>query len=191
MTSALGQLSLSPAAVVGVYEISMPEGNELLARWGHYLGPCNRPFGQQAFVLSLGAEPISVAISASAVSSHISVPHVEVEGDETTVWTEVIRRDQIVELARLCSSEPWATRVMLRLWREACVPAWPHWRARAAISYSQNEQHEGRIYRFDGWEKITDRAGSSGGGGQWTAATKGKASAGIKTLWLWRFPEPE
>lgn len=175
MTSALGQLSLSPAAVVGVYEISMPEGNELLARWGHYLGPCNRPFGQQAFVLSLGAEPISVAVSASTVSSTAAG----------------FQRDQIVELARLCSSEPWATRVMLRLWREACVPAWPHWRARAAISYSQNEQHEGRIYRFDGWEKITDRAGSSGGGGQWSAATKGKASAGIKTLWLWRYPEPE
>lgn len=173
MTAALGQLSLAPAALVGVHEVSMLEGNQLLDRWGHYLGPCNRPFGQQAFVLALGSEPLSVAISASAVSSTAAG----------------LPRGQLVELARLCSSEPWATRVMLRLWREVCAPAWPHWRVRAAIAYSQNDRHEGRIYRFDGWAKITDQAGISGGGGQWSTATKGKARAGMKTLWLWRYPD--
>lgn len=178
----LGQLSLAPSAVAGVHEISMAEGNELLTRWGHYLGPCNRPFGQQAFALCVGSQPVSVAVSASAVSSRIPIRY------EDRIPVEWLDRRALVELARLCSGEPWATRVMLRLWREVCAPAWPYWQASAAVAYSQNERHEGRIYRFDGWERITDAAGGSGGGGGWSSATKGRASAGRKTLWLWRFP---
>ena len=46
---------------------------------------------------------------------------------------------------------------MLRLWREKCGPKWPCVKPRsgqpplAAVAYSKNDRHEGRIYRFDGW----------------------------------------
>lgn len=57
----------------------------------------------------------------------------------------------------------------------------------AAVSYSKNDRHDGRIYRFDGWTKVTDRAGSSGGG-QWSRKReKNDAANGPKTLWVWRY----
>lgn len=100
---------------------------------------------------------------------------------------------EAVELSRLASRERWATRVALRLWREVAAPRWPCPEPRsglpalAAVAYSKNDRHEGRIYRFDGWTKVTDRAGSSGGG-QWSRKrSKNDAANGAKTLWLWRF----
>ena len=73
------------------------------------------------------------------------------------------------------------------LWREIGGPRWPYWSVKAAIAYSQNVRHPGNIYRFDGWEKITDRAGS-GGGGAWSRKRyAGNAALGPKTLWLWRY----
>ena len=171
---AADQLTLAPPAAVALHRVDMAEANELLDEWGHYLGPCLRPFHQEGWMLTVGARPISVAVSASAVATDTAGYH----------------RSRLVELARLCSAptDSWATRVMLRLWREALAPAWESWPPEAAIAYSQNARHDGRIYRFDGWTKVSDRAGESGGGGAWTRP-RGSADAarGRKTLWLWRY----
>lgn len=169
----LDQLTLAPPAAVGLLQVTMSEANDLLAQWGHYLGPCHRPFHQEGWVLVVGATPVSVAVSASAVATR----------------TADYPRDEVVELARLCSAERWATRVMLRLWREVAAPRWQGWPVSAAVAYSANDRHEGRIYRFDGWERVTDRAGSSGGG-TWSAKRRtGDAAHGRKTLWLWRYDQ--
>jgi hypothetical protein len=150
------------------------QANALLTQWGHYLGPCNRPFGAEGWVLEVAGQPVSVAISASIVSSTAAG----------------LPMREVVELARLCSAPDasWATRPMLRLWREVAAPAWRYWPVRAAVAYSANVRHPGGIYRFDGWERITDQSGSSGGG-TWSGKRDSQhAARGAKSLWLWRYP---
>lgn len=158
-----------PAA--GIVPVTLAEANELLVRWGHYLGECRRPFGSDSWTLEVDGKPVAVAIGASAVSATVTG----------------YKRDEVIELARLCAAEPWATRVMLRMWREVAALRWPYWPIKAAIAYSQNDRHDGRIYRYDGWEKITDKAGSNGGGAWSRPRYAGDAAHGPKTLWLWRY----
>lgn len=166
--------------LVGLVSVDVEEANALLEEWGHYLGPTRRPFPPtQAFALDMEGEPIAVATSDGIV------------GDTSAGFA----RCEAVELSRLCvrPGERWVTRVMLRLWRERCAPLWPCVSPRpglapiAAVAYSKNDRHEGRIYRFDGWERVTTTAGSSGGG-TWSRKRKhNEAANGPKTLWLWRF----
>ena len=123
----------------------------LLEEWGHWLGGCNRPFGRQSFGLEIqGIGIVSVAVSASTVSASC--------GD--------FKRQEIVELARLCShpDHRWATRVCLRLWRELAPYSWPYWPVRACVSYANALRHSGDVYRFDGWKRIANSKGSTGGG---------------------------
>lgn len=163
-------------ALVGV---PLDVANSLLVEWGHYLGPMERPFGWQAFVLDIAGEPVSVAVSASTVSSTVAG----------------LARSEVVELARLCSAPTarWATRPTLRLWREVGAPCWlnkyPDWRLSAAVAYSQNARHGGDIYRFDGWTRVTDRAGAPSGPGSTWSRQRGAEhpAAGPKSLWLWRY----
>jgi hypothetical protein len=163
---------LGSVAVAGLVPISLAEANALLVEYGHYLGPCNRPFRSEGWALDVMGDPVAVAITSSVVS-----PGVAGYG-----------KTDVVELARLAAREPWATRVTLRLWREVAAPRYLPWTPRAAVAYSQNDRHEGRIYRFDGWTKINDRAGSSGGGAWSRKRSSGDAVHGQKTLWLWEYP---
>jgi hypothetical protein len=145
-------MNLFPMASFDVIDNSYAD--MLLVQWGHWLGGCNRPFGRQSFGLLLeGLGAISVAVSASTVSATCGG----------------YKRQEVIELARLCSDPEyrWATRVMLRLWRELAPPAWPHWPVRAVVSYSNALRHGGDVYRFDGWKKVADVRGSAGGG-NWT-----------------------
>lgn len=126
----------------------------LLGEWDHWLGGCNRPFGRQSFGLILGGVGIiSVAVSASTVN-------------ETCGG---YRRQECVELARQCSRPDynWATRAIVRLWREIAPRCWPYWPVRAVVSYSNALRLAGDIYRFDGWIKVARSRGSTGGG-TWT-----------------------
>jgi hypothetical protein len=98
-------------------------------------------------------------------------------------------RGEVVELGRLCAApeDRWATRPMLRLWREVAAPRWPHWAVSAAVAYSQNARHAGDIYRWDGWTRISDNCGSSGGGAWSRKRYATEAVHGRKSLWLWQY----
>ena len=159
--------------LAGLFQCDVDSVNRLLVRWDHNLGPCERLFEQQGWIFCVYGEPVACAVSASSCSS-----------------TAAGRpRGELVELARLCASERWANRVMLRLWREVAAHQWESWPVRAAIAYSQNYRHEGRLYRHDGWTKVTDRAGSNGGG-NWSAKRDADHPAkGSKTLWIWDYEE--
>lgn len=61
-----------PLPVAGLAPVSLAWANTLLTRWGHYLGPVERPFGSQAWVLDVLGEPVSVAVSCSTVSEHVN-----------------------------------------------------------------------------------------------------------------------
>ncbi len=160
--------------MVGVMPISNKECNRLLVKWEHKLGPCVRPFRSESFALFVAGEPVACAMTCSIV-------HGPVAGYTT---------QECVELARLAASNKWANRVMIRLWREVCAPRYDCWVPHAAVSYSHNALHGGNIYRTDGWEKVTDKAGSTGKGGNWNRRGKGYANEtihGLKTLWVWRY----
>lgn len=157
--------------VAGLVPIRMDEANALLEEWGHYLGACRRPFRSEGWALDVAGEPVAVAVSSSIVSPGVA-------GYEKT---------EVVELARLCARERWATRIMLRLWREVVAPRYACWTPRAAVAYSQNARHAGDIYRFDGWDRVTTSAGSSGGGAWSRQRYAGDAAHGPKSLWLWRY----
>lgn len=150
------------------------KANALLEEWGHYLGECRRPFGRQDFALCLDGMPLAIATSASTVSAKCGG----------------MDRTSVVELARLVRhpDHPWVTRVALRLWREVGAPAWLHWPVAAAVAYSANDRHEGRIYRFDGWERVHVGKRRATGGGTWTKKRdKSDPSTSPKTLWRWRY----
>lgn len=163
------------ATAANLTAVHVGQANDLLTEWGHYLGPCTRPFGAEGWVLEVAGSPVSVAVSASIVGpSAAGLP-----------------MNAVVELARLCSAPDarWATRPMLRLWREVAAPTWRYWPVSAAVAYSQNERHEGAIYRFDGWTRVTTRAGApSGPNATWSRPRgEGNPAAGRKSLWLWQY----
>lgn len=159
--------------IVGLMPISVDHANALLVAWEHKLGPVNRPFHQEAFALEHDGRPVAVAVSGSIVSATVA-------GYD---------RGEVVELTRQAAApdSPWANRVLIRLWRECCARLWPCWPVRAAVSYSKNSMHRGDLYRFDGWEKVTESAGSSGGGAWSRKRYATDAVHGSKTLWLWRY----
>lgn len=186
MSGAVAQLRLLDAPLASVVVMEPAEANDLLVEWGHRLGPVHRPFRMEAYALVLHGRPISVAVSASTVSSHVA------GWMDPTKKEDPIRfgRQEVVELARLASAPDalWATRVMLRLWREVCAHQWACWPIRAAVSYSHNVLHAGDLYRFDGWRKINDRCGSSGGGTYSRPRYATDAVHGRKSLWVYEFP---
>ena len=163
-------MSLFPIATFDV--IDGVRADAALVAWGHYLGACDRPFGRQSFGLEVAGELVGVAVSASTVG----------------VTCGGYPRDQVVELARLVTnpSHRWATRVGLRLWREIAPKCWSseYWPVIACVSYSDSTKHRGDIYRFDGWTKVADVPGSSGGG-TWSEAKPRTA----KAVWVYRLPE--
>lgn len=150
-------------------QISNVDADQKLVEFGHVLGACNRPFGRQSFgLILLGVGIISVAVSASTVNARCA-------GYD---------RKEVVELAR-CASDPtfkWSTRVCLRLWRELAPKVWAskYWPVCAVVSYQNALIHSGNLYRFDGWRKVADVPGGSGGGG-WNRQKKYPP----KSIWVY------
>ena len=75
------------APLAGFDMIDRRIADELLVEWDHWLGGCNRPFGIQAFGLSIEGTILAVATSASTVQA----------------TGGGYQRQEVVELARLCA----------------------------------------------------------------------------------------
>lgn len=141
--------------------------NECLVAWGHRMGPYTRPkFAIEAHH-ALFQDGVPVAVAAAGETAR------EVVGQTG------IRRDQCVELIRLCAVRPHLCRPMLRLWREIVLPSLllAH-RRQLAVSYQDEALHSGDLYRFDGWVEI----GKGGGGG--TDARTDRQGRKMK-IWAW------
>jgi hypothetical protein len=150
--------------------------DRLLVEWGHWLGACRRPFGRQSFGLAIEGAVLAVAVAVSASTVNGTCAGYP--------------RGEVVELARLCSHPDHRdlTRVALRLWRKVGPVEWgrSYWPVRAVVSYANAARHAGDIYRFDGWRKIADTKGSTGGG-TWTRPRK---SGEPKSVWAFELAEP-
>ena len=162
-------MSLDLYPLVSFDRIPNEQADELLVKWDHWLGGCNRPFGRQSFGLHVAdVGLVSIAVSASTVNANCG-------GYD---------RHVVVELARLCShpDHRWASRVCLRLWREVAARCWAadYWPVQALVSYSNAIRHTGDLYRFDGWRRVGDVRGSTGGG-TWTR----NKTMEPKTVWVW------
>ena len=187
--SVIVQGRLLDIPLVGLYPVGIGDANRCLVEWGHRLGPVFRPFRQEAYGFEVDGALVAVAISGSIVHGPVAAAWKDRDGWHVPFEDrpEGYARNEVVELTRLAAAESWMSRIMLRLWREVCAPRWKSWPVRAAVSYSHNAMHRGDLYRFDGWEKVREDAGSSGGG-TWSRKRKNTdAVFGKKTLWMWRY----
>lgn len=160
------QLSLVPP-LVHLDAIDREEANRLLVAWGHRMGAYTRPsYAIEAhYALFVQGEPTALAMAGETVR--------EVVGGTG------IRRDQCVELVRLCAARRDFCRPMLRLWREVVFPAIAVAHQREiAVSYQDEALHTGDVYRFDGWRLI----GRGGGGGP--DSRTGRPGRRMK-IWAW------
>lgn len=155
------------APLLHIDPIDRGELNRLLGLWGHRMGPYTRPayaFEAHHAMFEQG-EPVAVAAAGETVR--------EVVGQTG------IRRDQCVELVRLCAARRDLCRPMLRLWRESILPAIGAVHGRGlAVSYQDEALHTGDLYRFDGWALI----GRGGGGGR--DFRTGRVGRRMK-IWAW------
>lgn len=144
--------------------IPLAQANDLLTAWGHRMGPLLRGNSGSLHCHALFAhgEPVGLACTSSLIREHV--------GGGLSHMT----RANTVELSRLCAANPWACRVVLRLWRELVFPGLG---VQAAISYQDAVLHTGNVYRFDGWKR---EAFSRSGTDQRTGR-KGRN----KYIWVW------
>lgn len=138
--------------------VPMEQVNECLIRWGHKMGPDRRQFPSSGHGLFVGEDLVAVTSTGC-----LMVPE-----------TAGVRRENAIELIRLCSSGPAWSRVILRLWRELVFPSYG---VRWAISYQHATMHTGNIYRFDGWKII----GKSRSGTDKRSGRRGYS----KNIWGW------
>jgi antitoxin VapB len=144
--------------------VSLPYANELLVRWEHRMGPLERgnSGALHCHALFVHGFPVGVACTSSLIRERVGggLGH--------------LTRLNAIELSRLCAGEPWACRVVLRLWRES---VFPNLHVAAAISYQDADLHTGNTYRFDGWR----RAGYSHSGSDRRTGRPGRN----KHIWVW------
>jgi hypothetical protein len=180
---------LIEAPMAGLYPITMDEANDFLVRVENKLGPVHRPFHQEAFGYEVDGRLVAVATSGSIVNGPVGAAY-ERNGQRMVPFPdrpEGFARNEVVELTRLAATERWMCRLMVRQWRELCAARWASWPAVVAASYSHNAMHSGDLYRFDGWTKVREDAGSAGGGSWSRKRYATDAAHGSKTLWLWRY----
>lgn len=166
---------------ISVVDLSRKEANRLLIEWDHDLGPCDRPFAQDQWGLVVLGRVVSLVVTASTVSPTVT-------DEQGMVWP----RNNLAELARICTdpSKRWATRPMLRLWREVLGPLWAGWPVRMAVSYASPGK-AGHIYRHDGWTFVRKcKPASPGKGSTWAkGSVTDDIGDGCKSLWVYRYEE--
>lgn len=155
---------MSMFPVVSFDQIDLSEANGLLTRWGHKMGPMERPTYAEVpmYALIHSGRPVALAMAATLVRKHVGG------------GLDHLTRKNTVELGRLCAERPGLCRVALRLWREFVLPQL----APVAISYQDADMHNGNTYRFDGWT----RGGFSSSGTDQRTGRKGRRK------WIWVYP---
>jgi hypothetical protein len=144
----------------------------------HWLGGCDRPFGRISYGLYLLGQLVAVAVSASTPNESCG-PY---------------SRYEVVECARLSAHRDHRdqTRVALRCWRTLAGVDWSaaygeHWPSITGyVSYANSRRHNGDLYRFDGWKKVAETKGSTGGG-TWS---RPRQSGEPKAVWAFELPDP-
>jgi len=157
-------------------KLKKDQANDLIAAFGHPLGPFTRPFGYQAWGLAIDGQAVAVAISGSTVGA----------------TSAGYKRRQVVDLARIARhpDHPGVMRVMLRLWRDYLAPRWDYGdgQVQAAVSYALPGK-AGNLYRFDGW-KLHGYCKPWAGGGTWSKPSKANGMAdGVKKLFYYEYPQ--
>ena len=154
------------SAPIATFEpFSLSEANALLIEWGHKIGPMSRPMGRQdAHALVVMGAPVAVTLTADLIR-------------ETVAGAPYLTRQSCVELARLCAAGPEWNRVALRLWREIVLPL----TGKAyGVSYQDAAMHNGNLYRFDGWSRVS----FSHSGRDARSGRQGR------NKWVWVWPRP-
>lgn len=154
-------MSLFPAVTFDSFPLG--EANDLLARWGHKMGPIHRG-DQRGWSHALRHEGRVVALT---TASYLIAP---VVGNAPH-----LRRENTVELSRLCAERSGLCRVALRLWREFVFPSLGF---EFAMSYQDADLHNGNTYRFDGWQRVArSRSGTD---------TRSGRPGRDKWVWVWK-----
>ena len=144
-------------------DIPLDLANQLLAQWGHKMGPLLRgnSGSKGCHALFVHGKPVALTTMSSLIRERVGgLPH--------------LTRDNTIELSRLCASNSWSCRVVLRLWREVIFPSCGY---QFAVSYQDADLHSGNIYRFDGWQ----RAAFSRSGIDQRSGRNGRN----KWVWIW------
>jgi len=147
---------------VAFEQVSLSEANEMLTAWGHKMGALNR--GNQGAIchaLTHEGKPVAVTTASNLIAGVVG----------NCDW---MKRENTIELSRLCAARGGLCRVALRLWREFVFPALPY---KYAMSYQDADLHNGNTYRFDGWERV----GRSRSGTDTRSGRPGRD----KYVWAW------
>lgn len=157
--------------VAGLFEpalcfdaIGLDQANEALVRWGHKMGPLNRPTPTLAHGLFHNGRLVGMAAADHLMAEKCGG----------------FSRAQAVELSRVCAEREHLCRAVLRLWREFVLPEIMAARGViAAISYQDAVLHSGDLYRFDGWERLN----FSHSGKDTRSGRPGRDK------WIWAYPK--
>lgn len=142
--------------------ISLSDANGLLELWGHKMGPLHRGNqGAVCYALLHEGRAVAVTTASNLISGVVG----------NCDW---MKRENTIELSRLCAARGGLCRVALRLWREFVFPALGY---EFAVSYQDADLHNGNTYRFDGWERV----GRSRSGPDTRSGRPGRD----KYVWAW------
>lgn len=152
----------------GFDRIDRDELNDCLVRWGHRMGPINRPEYTPPidFVLRENGEPISVIAADTLIR-------------DTCNFT----RADAFEMSRMCAAPErrGLSSLMMRMWRAFAYPLIVDaWKAPWVVSYQDAVRHTGNLYRFDGWLVVGYSASGSD-----PRALPGTATVKRKVIWGW------
>lgn len=146
--------------------IGRDEANDCLERWGHRMGPINRPIFRAP--MDFGLREMGELQGVICCDTLIR---------ETCGFT---RRDAF-ELSRMCAAAPRINRALIRLFTEFAFPAVTRaWGTPWAISYQNAKMHRGDLYRFDGWLRLRETCGGAD-----PRAAKSTVSAQKRVIWGW------
>lgn len=153
--------------LVDMVAIDRGQLNACLVDWQHTIGPlCRPPYALEAiYALREAGQPVAVVAFSETVRE--------------TIGNTRLRREEVVELSRLCAVRPRLCRVMLRLATESLFPSISRSVGRPwLISYQDEGAHSGDTYRFDGWCVI------GGGGRGGPDSRSGRPGRKLK-MWGW------